>query len=247
MTQSVGEKLSDLKVADWFVNLMRKRPLSFQVVTGLKPAPGPIDKKVTADIADSNCLIGIFTKRHFDQTQNKWLSPQFVLCECASVIGFYHNTNKVICGFYEEGIDPKDLALITISGLELVKFKRNDLEKDKERFVEYLRKLPDIVSSGTYQKGQLILFKLSPYAQQRLHKIYTIYRNGGLTVQNINQMLITDLDRFMREHYPRNLAQEYRDSRCCRHDADSREQTEGRAIPTHSSARCESKENQLPS
>jgi hypothetical protein len=194
-----GENISDLDILNWFVKLMRRRPLSFSVITGSKPAPGPIDEKITTDIAECSCVIGIFTRRHHDKERDTWLPPQFVLCECASAIGFYYNTNKVICGFYEEGIDPKDLALITIGGQELVKFNRNELEKDKERFLEYLRKLPDIVASGTYREGQIALFKPFPYVQQRLYKIYTIYRNGNFTIQNLNTMLITDVGRFLSE------------------------------------------------
>jgi len=194
-----GERLSDIDVVDWFTKLMKKRPLSFHVITGSRPAPGPIDEKITADISDCSCVIGIFTRRHFDAESQKWLPPQFVLCECASAIGFYYNTNKVICGFYEEGIDPKDLALITVSGLELVPFKRDKLDDDRSRFIEYLRKLPDIVTSGSYREGDVALFK-PPYVQQRLYKIFTVYRNGNFTSHNINTMLITDIDRFSSEN-----------------------------------------------
>jgi len=194
-----GETVCDVEVVDWFSKLLKKRPLSFQVVTGAKPTPGPISEKVTADIADCSCVIAVFTKRHFDSDRSKWLPPQFVLCECASAIGFYYNTNKVICGFYEEGIDPKDLALITIGGLELVPFNRNNLENRKGDYIEYLKKLPDIVASGSYREGQIVFLK-PPYIQQRLYKIYTVYRNGNVTVQNLNSMLITDIDGFNREH-----------------------------------------------
>lgn len=197
-TPPKGETIIDQDVVNWFIKLMKKRPLSFDVITGSKPVPGPIDDKVLADISDCSCVIGIFTKRHFDTDNNKWLPPQFVICECASAIGFYYNTNKVICGFCEEGIEPKDLALITISGLELVKFNRNNLENDRDRFIEYLKKIPDIVSSGSYRDGQFVLFK-PPYIQQRLYKIYTIYRKGSFTAHNINTMLITDIERFMSE------------------------------------------------
>lgn len=198
-TVPAGESLSDVDVAHWFLKLMRRRPLSFSVVTGAKPTPGRIDEKVTADIADSSCVIGIFTRRHYDQNLKRWLPSQFVLCECACAMGLYYNTDKLICGFYEEGIDPNDLALVTVGGLELVQFQRSDLEKSKGQFQEYLKKLPDIVASGSYQEGQLVMFR-PPFTQQRLRKIYTIYRSGNVTVQNINQMLITNIDRFKKEY-----------------------------------------------
>jgi len=194
-----GESRSDTQVADWFIRLLRKRPLSFHVLTGAKPAPAPIDEKVAADIADCSCVIGVFTKRHHDKDLNKWLSSQFVLCECASAIGFYYNTNKLICGFYEKGIDPKDLALVTVGGLELVEFTRDDLEKDKNRFVDYLKSLPELVATGVARESQLVLFRPRPYVQQRLYKIYTVYRNGRFTIQNLNTMLITDVARFLSE------------------------------------------------
>jgi len=194
-----GESLSDVDVANWFIRLMRRRPLSFQVVTGAKPIPKPIDEKVVADIVDSGCVIAIFTKRHYDDTSQKWLPSQFVLCECASAIGFYYNTNKLICGFYERGIDPRDLALLTVSGLELVEFTRQNLDKDKEHFIEYLKNLPGLVATGAARGQELVLFQPPPYAQQRLYKIYTIYRNGRFTIQNLNEMAITDVNRFMTE------------------------------------------------
>ncbi|GBE33984.1 hypothetical protein BMS3Bbin06_00500 [bacterium BMS3Bbin06] len=193
-----GETHSDRDVADWFVRLLRKRPLSFQVLTGAKPVPAPIDEKVAADIADCGCVIGVFTKRHYESQLQRWLPSQFVLCECASAIGFYYNTNKLICGFYEKGIDPKDLALVTVGGLELVEFTRDDLEKDKNRFVDYLRRLPELVATGAARESQL-LFRPKPYVQQRLYKIYTVYRNGRVTVQNLNTMLLTDMPRFLSE------------------------------------------------
>ena len=194
-----GETRTDANVADWFIRLLRNRPLSFQVLTGARPVPAPIDEKVAADIADCGCVIGVFTKRHHDHQLKRWLPSQFVLCECASAIGFYYNTNKLICGFYEKGIDPKDLALVTVSGLELVEFTRDDLEKDKNRFVDYLKRLPDLVATGAARESQLPLFHPKPYVQQRLYKIYTVYRNGRVTVQNLNTMLLTDAPRFLSE------------------------------------------------
>jgi hypothetical protein len=194
-----GEALGDVAVADWFVKLMRARPLSYHVVTETaKSSPERIDDKIKADIADCNCLVAIFTRRHYDEKNRKWFPSQFVLCEASSAIGFYYNTNKVICGFYEEGIDPHDLALVTIGGLELISFKRSELEKDKTKFQDYLKRIPSIVASGFYKDGEFVQWKL-PYTQQTLRKIYTVYANGNVTVQNIGQVLIADTQRFLKE------------------------------------------------
>lgn len=197
-TPPEGETLSDLEVAGWFIDLLKSRSLGYEVLAGSKPVPMRIDDKIKADIADSSCVIAIFTKRYYDANLNRWLPSQFVLCEAASALGFYYNTNKLICGFYEEGVDPKDLALITIGGLELVPFSRSQLNRDRERFVTYLKRLPDNLAMGG-SRDSLALFPGPPYTQTYLRKIFTVYSSGVLTVQNITKMLITDAARFERE------------------------------------------------
>ncbi|MBI4911675.1 MAG: hypothetical protein HY823_02960 [Acidobacteria bacterium] len=191
-TPPPGETKSDLDVASWFIELIKSRSLSYQVLAGSKPIPMRIDEKIKADIADCSCLVAIFTKRHRDETSKHWLPSQFVLCEAASAIGFFYNTNKLICGFYEEGVDPRDLALITIGGLELIPFKRETLNDDKEKFITYMKKIPELLAGI----GTPLLFPGPPYTQTNLRKIFTIYSNGTLTVQNITTMLITDASRF---------------------------------------------------
>lgn len=145
-----GEKSSDLKVARWFIDLLKSKEMGFDVATGAKGMPTPVHDKVKAEIADCACLIAIFTKRHYDNSRKCWLPPQFVLCEAAMALGFFHNTPKMIGGFYEEGLDPKDLALITIGGLELVPFRRDRLGKDRAKFVSYLKRIPGMLRPGTY-------------------------------------------------------------------------------------------------
>jgi len=192
-----GESVSDIEVANWFIALLKSRSLGYEVLAGSKPVPIRIDDKIKEDIADSSCVIAIFTRRHHDTQLNRWLPSQFVLCEAASALGFYYNTNKLICGFYEEGVDPKDLALITIGGLELVPFFRSQLERDKDRFVSYLKRLPDVLAMAGAQ-GSPTLFQ-APYSQTYLRKIFTVYAGGAQAVQNITKMLITDAVRFERE------------------------------------------------
>jgi hypothetical protein len=190
---------NDILITNWFISLMKKSPLNFNVTTGAKAIPERIDEKIKTEIADSSCVIGIFTKRYYIEDFKKWFPPPFIICECACAMGFYYNTSKIICGFYEEGIDPRDLALITIGGLELASFNREKLDRDKNKFIEYLKKIPSLVTSGSYKNGQIELYKL-PYMQQYLRKIYTIYRNGNMTVQNINKILITDAERLEKEN-----------------------------------------------
>jgi len=193
-----GESKSDIDVAQWFIKLLKSRSLGYEVLTGSKAVPIRIDEKIKEDIVDSSCLIGIFTKRYREDGTNRWLPSQFVLCEAASAIGFYYNTTKLICGFYEEGIDPKDLALITIGGLELVPFSRSRLDNDRDKFVSYLRRIPDILATGSPKEGTG-LFPGPPYSQTYLRKIFTVYTNGGATVQNVTKMLITDATRFEKD------------------------------------------------
>jgi hypothetical protein len=146
-----GETISDSQIADWFTTLMKARPLSYRVTTGGRGIPGTrIDDKIKTAIADANCLAAILTKRVHDEQSKKWYPSQFVLCEAACALGFYYNTGKVICGFYEEGINPQDLALVTIGGGELVPFKRGDLEGGKAKFLEYLKGLPAALAAGPH-------------------------------------------------------------------------------------------------
>jgi len=192
--------MSDMEVAEWFIRLLKHTPLSFIVATGSKPVPGPIDERVKASIADSDCVIAIFTKRHHDTAADKWLPSQFVLCEAASGIGFYYNTNRLICGFYELGINPQDLALITIGGLQLLPFDRSKLNDDRSKFIEYLKKLPDRLTAGSFMDGKSLLPPES-YTQQSLRKIITVYGDGGITVQNITKILINDAARFVADRH----------------------------------------------
>jgi hypothetical protein len=193
-----GEDKSDVDVAEWFIKLLKSRALGYEVLTGSKAVPIRIDEKIKEDIVDSSCLIGIFTKRYHEKGTNRWLPSQFVLCEAASAIGFFYNTKKLICGFYEEGLDPKDLALITIGGLELMPFSRRRLDNDRDKFVSYLKKIPEILVTGS-SKERATLFPGPPYSQAYLRKIFTVYTNGGATVQNITKMLITDASRFEKD------------------------------------------------
>jgi hypothetical protein len=190
---------SDVDVATWFIDLLKHRPLNFEIVTGSKPVPARIDDKIKADIADCQCVVAVFTRKHQDAVTKRWLPSQFVLCEAASALGFYYGTNRLICGFYEDGLHPEDLALITAGGLELIPFQRGDLERDKQRFVDYLKRIPELLAAGSYKDGKY-LFPGLPYAQQSLRKIYTIYLDGSVTVHNITQMLVSDAARFMSEH-----------------------------------------------
>jgi len=198
-TTPSGETISDIDVATWFIDLLKHRPLSFEVVTGSKPVPGPIDDKIKADIADCQCVVAVFTKRHYDEKLNRWLPSQFVLCEAASALGFYYNTTRLICGFYEEGLHPGDLALITVGGLELMPFCRGTLESSRSKFQEYLKKIPEVLAAGSYKNGRY-LFPAPPYAQQSLRKISTVYVDGSVTVHNITKMLISDAARFTNDH-----------------------------------------------
>ena len=202
-----GEAMSDFAVATWFIDLLKHRPLGFEVVSGSKPIPASIDDKIKADIADCQCLVAIFTKRHLEEKTHRWLPSQFVLCEAASALGFYYGSNRLICGFYEDELDPADLALITVGGLELMPFRRIALETDKEKFIDYLKRIPEMLAAGSYKDGKY-LFPAPPYVQQSLRKIYTVYADGGMTVHNINKMLVTDAARFMDNEYDAEVRHE---------------------------------------
>lgn len=199
MTKPPDGSLTDVEVAEWFIRLMRHNPLNFNTVTGAKPEPGPIPAKILQQIRDSDCLIGIFTKKYYDSGHSKWFPSQFVVCECGCAIGFFHDTSRLIAGFCEKGVDPKDLALVTMGGLQVIPFDRADLDGDKSRFLAYLKEIPARIQYGTGKGGELPLFKVA-YTQERLHKIYTIYGDGRITVQNINRMVIRDAERFNKEY-----------------------------------------------
>lgn len=194
-----GKTKNDVDVANWFIKIMKNKPLNFEIITGSKPSPGErIDERIETDIAESDCVVAIFTPRYHDEHLEKYIPSSFTLCECACAIGLYYNTRKIICGFYEEGIDHNDLALLTVGGLEFIQFNREKLNENKAKFIEYLEKIPKIITSGGYREGQL---KVDPptYNQLHLRKIYTVYRNGNVIVQNITIMYVSDAERFNTE------------------------------------------------
>jgi hypothetical protein len=192
-----GEDMSDAEVGEWFVRLMKKRPLGYQVSSGRQYAePASIGDKVKALIAESHCLAAVFTKRVQDSASGHWLPSQFVLCEAACAAGMFHDTGGIVCGFFEEGIDPHDLALVTIGGLELIPFRRSELESQKIVFIDYLKRIPGVLASGVPKPG-VFTELVPPYEQKSLKKIYTIYSSGNVTVQNIVKIVIRNGDDFM--------------------------------------------------
>jgi hypothetical protein len=82
--------------------------------------------------------------------------------------------------------------------MEFPEFDRDRLDDFKNTFQGYLNDLEGRIRAGT--PGQLPLPVDLPYAQVELHKIFLIYRNGYVTVQNITQIVIKDSERFSQEH-----------------------------------------------
>ena len=187
--------VSDMEVAQWFEKQMKS--LGWKVVTGKKIQARPIGSKISNDVNESKAVIAIFTGKQ--KIDNKLLPSAWVLCECAYALGRFEDSDYMVAGFREKGVDPKDLALLSVSGMEFPDFDRTKLDENKERFKDYLRDLELRITYGTGGQIPLIAPTNLPFKQVRLHKIFLIYRNGFCTVQNINEITIHDPERFYSE------------------------------------------------
>lgn len=189
---------SDVDIAKWFETLLKNN--GFYVLSGLKAESRPILDKVFEALDQSRAVIALFTgKYQISSMPLKMLPSQWVLCECAYAQGRFRDSDYIVAGFREKGVSPSNLASITEKGMEIPEFERGNLDRDKDRFVEYLNDLKQRILYGPTKQKSLIKTDL-PFVQTRLHKIMIIYRNGYCTTQNINELSIRDPEEFSSEY-----------------------------------------------
>ncbi|HXM46837.1 MAG TPA: hypothetical protein VN956_03140 [Pyrinomonadaceae bacterium] len=188
--------VSDHVVSTWFENILKKR---WRVLSGKSSQARPIGEKVADAVNESRAIVAVFTRKHqLDPEGSRFVPSPWVLCECAYALGRSRSTPNIVAGFREKGVDPESLALLTIGGMEYPEFDRDHLDDFKNTLQGYLNDLEGRIRAGN--PGQIALPIALPYAQVDLHKIFLIYRNGYVTVQNITEIVIKDPHRFSQEY-----------------------------------------------
>jgi hypothetical protein len=192
-TTPLWSNITDEDVANWFHKLLSRR---WNVRSGKLAEAQPIADKVVDQLNEAKALFSVFTRRHkVDDSNDKYLPSPWLLTECAYARGlFRHHDYHAVAGFREKGIDLAALGMLASGGMEFPEFERENLERDKPRFNQYLDDLERRIQRGA--PGQLALDP-QYYHQTSLHKIYLVYRNGFGTVHNIVDIVIRDAERLM--------------------------------------------------
>jgi hypothetical protein len=192
-------KVSDFEVSEWFENHLKKR---WRVLSGKANQARPIGDKFAEAVDQARAIVAVFTRKHqLDSAPARFLPSPWVLCECAYALGRMKYTPNIVAGFREKGVDPETLALLTVGGMEFPEFERERLDDFKNTLQGYLNDLEGRIRAGS--PGQIALPIALPYAQVDLHKIFLIYRNGYVTVQNVTEVVIKNPERFAHEHQSR--------------------------------------------
>jgi hypothetical protein len=189
-------KIPDAQVAAWFEELLSKR---WRVLSGKLAEARSIGEKVTDAVDDSKAIVALFTRRHkVESGSETYLPSPWLLCECSYALGrFKYQESHTVAGFREKGVEPSSLAMLSIGGMEFPEFDREQLERDRPIFNQYLDHLERRILTGPSGQGSL---DPDSYVQTALHKIFLIYRNGFGTVHSVVDIVIKDADRFMVEH-----------------------------------------------
>lgn len=188
--------ISDEDVANWFQTLIKAA--NFQIVSGKRTRARQIPDKISEEMDKAHGVIAIFTGKHrLSMNPLRLIPPIWVVSECAfkqGQLGDLENQTTVV-GFRERGVLPDDLPTITSKKMEIPVFDRDDLEKDRARFMEYLREFHARLEYGPSGQPGFPSLEL-PFQHNSLHKILLIYRNGYCTSQSINEVTVTDKERF---------------------------------------------------
>ncbi len=201
---------SDLEVAGWFENLIKAA--NFQIVSGRRTRARQIPDKIDEEMEKARGVIAIFSgKQMISSSPLRFIPPLWVISECAykqGQAGDLENQSTVI-GFREKGVIPDDLTTITSKKMEIPEFERNDLERDKAKFMDYLREFHTRLEYGP--SGQVGFPALElPFQHNSLYKIMLVYRNGYCTSQSINEITVTDKTRFQSiEHHMFNYGKDF--------------------------------------
>ena len=181
---------SDKEIANWFENELKRK---WRVISGTPNQAQPIGDKVIDAIDESVATFALFTRKNkIESAQEKYTTSPWVLCECSYALGRFKHSKYIVGGFREKGVDVSSLGMLTIGGMEIPEFDRNQLEDSRRRLQQYLGDLENRITQG--DPGQRSF--TDSYCQTALNKIFIVYRNGFGTIQNIVTCVIRDADAF---------------------------------------------------
>jgi hypothetical protein len=151
-------------------DLLTSPPLNerfdIEIFDSIKPKSKALTQKITSDIARSDVVVGVFTRRHRIHSRQSYTAPVYVAAETAYALAL--QKKPVI--FLEEGIEPDEMGLINGLGLEYVRFKRRQI--GTVAFQDSARSaLDSVLAEGTAQGTPPYVFR-----QYEVHN--TVYPNG---------------------------------------------------------------------
>jgi hypothetical protein len=184
---------SDKTIAMWFEDELKKR---WKVTSGKPNQAQPIGDKVIEAIDESLATFALFTRKtKIEGSDERYTTSPWVLCECSYALGRFRQAKYIVAGFREKGVEPTSLGMLTVDGMEIPEFDRNDLESSRKNLQKYLADLENRISRG--EPGQQSF--TDSYEQLELTKIFIIYRNGFGTTQNIITCKIKDAEAFYQQ------------------------------------------------
>ena len=168
------QELAD-QIANWIEQFSHGR---IEVIRTRDPFREYISSAVQRDLAASDFVLCIFTKRTKDQLTNRWIPSTYVISEAAGAFVQFptdDETLKRLHGLMEDGVDRKQLGMAFHSGRTIHEFRR-------DQRAALAAKVNDIVDS--------ILERPTPRSEREylsMDKRVSVWGNGAVLVETRHQ------------------------------------------------------------
>lgn len=127
---------------------------------------GALTDQIKADIARSDVVLCIFTRRHKIEGEPSYSVPPYVVSEAA----YADSLGKRLILLLEKGVEKKEMGLVEARGDEFLRFDRSTIDS-----ATFHKKLKDL---ARYQLDEHKIEANPPYEFVRYRFHYTVYRNG---------------------------------------------------------------------
>jgi hypothetical protein len=167
------------KAADYFSDLIKT--VGLEPIQVISRAGEKVDDHILSEIRNCDLAIGIFTKRHKLEGNDKWTVPINIIYE----LGIACALNLRVAGFLDRDIPREELAILNMAGWDIIDFDYKTMydQKERERFISYLEKIkPEVLKIA------------NPYQLVRLVKEIEIHPDGYSVITHSCQMKINDLN-----------------------------------------------------